>query len=182
MQLDRFTIKAREALHDARRLSSERHHPEIRPLHLLLALTLQDEGIVGPDAQSLAVNPPTMPAEPPSCGREGVGGTCLDPVQPGETRGGVQSRHTRGSGTSDKSAESPHLSENVPETRVIAQPWVDLGPRVDEHRPDLMGHEVGENVADINEQDVLSFLQYVSAAVSEKLSEKYKINLAQIII
>jgi ATP-dependent Clp protease ATP-binding subunit ClpB len=62
MQGDRFTIKAREALQEARRLASEGGHPEIRPLHLLLALTRQNEGIVGPILQRLGVDPRAVAA------------------------------------------------------------------------------------------------------------------------
>jgi len=62
MQGDRFTIKARDALQEARRLASEGGHPEIRPLHLLLALTRQDEGIVGPILQRLGVDPRAVAA------------------------------------------------------------------------------------------------------------------------
>ena len=57
MQLERFTIKAQEALQEARRAASDSGHPEIRPLHLLLTLTRQDDGIVGPILQRLGVDP-----------------------------------------------------------------------------------------------------------------------------
>ena len=57
MQSERFTIKAQEALQEARRTASASGHPEIRPLHLLLALTRQDEGIVGPVLQRLGADP-----------------------------------------------------------------------------------------------------------------------------
>jgi ATP-dependent Clp protease ATP-binding subunit ClpB len=57
MQLERFTIKAQEALQEAQRVASDTGHPEIRPLHLLLTLTRQDEGIVGPILQRLGADP-----------------------------------------------------------------------------------------------------------------------------
>jgi ATP-dependent Clp protease ATP-binding subunit ClpB len=60
--MDRFTIKAGEALQEAQGLSTSLQHPEIRPLHLLLALTRQDEGIVGPVLQKLGADPRAVAA------------------------------------------------------------------------------------------------------------------------
>jgi len=57
MQTERFTIKAQEALQEARRVAADSGHPEIRPLHLLLTLARQDDGIVGPILQRLGADP-----------------------------------------------------------------------------------------------------------------------------
>jgi len=57
MQTERFTIKAQEALQEARRIAADSGHPEIRPLHLLLTLARQDDGIVGPILQRLGADP-----------------------------------------------------------------------------------------------------------------------------
>ena len=62
MQSERFTIKAQEALQEARRVASDSGHPEIRPLHLLLTLTRQDDGIVGPILQKLGADPRAVAA------------------------------------------------------------------------------------------------------------------------
>jgi len=62
MRMDRFTIKAGEALQEAQRLATGALHPEIKPLHLLLALTRQDEGIVGPVLQRLGADPRAVAA------------------------------------------------------------------------------------------------------------------------
>jgi len=62
MQSERFTIKAQEALHEARRVAADGGHPEIRPLHLLLALARQEEGIVGPILQKLGADPRAVAA------------------------------------------------------------------------------------------------------------------------
>src|ERR671933_329205 len=53
MQLDRFTIKAQEALQAALRIAADRRHTEAAPAHLLLALLEQPEGIVLPVLQKL---------------------------------------------------------------------------------------------------------------------------------
>ena len=62
MQSERFTIKAQEALEGARRVASDSGHPEIRPLHLLLTLTRQDDGIVSPILQRLGADPRAVAA------------------------------------------------------------------------------------------------------------------------
>ena len=46
MQMDRWTTKAQEALRDAQRLAEEGGQPEIVPLHLLVALAGQEDGVV----------------------------------------------------------------------------------------------------------------------------------------
>src|SRR5947208_3296710 len=48
MRLDKFTIKAQEALQAARSLAEQQSHQAIEPEHLLAALIEQREGIVGP--------------------------------------------------------------------------------------------------------------------------------------
>ncbi|MCY3907808.1 MAG: ATP-dependent chaperone ClpB [Anaerolineaceae bacterium] len=45
MDLNRLTNKAQQALYDARTLCVEQRHAEIRPLHLLIALLRQQDGI-----------------------------------------------------------------------------------------------------------------------------------------
>lgn len=56
MRMEQFTIKAREALSDARDLADDNNHPEVRPLHLLKAMLDQEEGIVRPMIEKLGVN------------------------------------------------------------------------------------------------------------------------------
>jgi len=48
MRLDRFTIKAQEALQAAQNLAAEQQHGELTPLHLLSALLSDKDGIVRP--------------------------------------------------------------------------------------------------------------------------------------
>ncbi len=57
MRPERLTLRAQEALQEAQRLAQERRHPEIRPLHLLVALLRQDKGIVGPILERLGADP-----------------------------------------------------------------------------------------------------------------------------
>ena len=48
MRFDKFTIKAQEALQAAQNLATESQHGELQPLHLLVALLQDKEGIVRP--------------------------------------------------------------------------------------------------------------------------------------
>ncbi len=45
MKFDRFTVKAREVIHDAQNLAGKMGNPEIRPHHFLTVLLTQDKGI-----------------------------------------------------------------------------------------------------------------------------------------
>ncbi|MBU1102502.1 type VI secretion system ATPase TssH, partial [Patescibacteria group bacterium] len=63
MQIDKFTIKAQEALRDAHNLASERGQTQIDILHLALALVLQEGGIVVTLLEKLDVNLPMLEAE-----------------------------------------------------------------------------------------------------------------------
>ncbi len=55
MQLDRFTVKAQEAVAAAQRLASERANPEVTPAHLLAALIDQEDGLVLPVLERVEV-------------------------------------------------------------------------------------------------------------------------------
>ena len=57
MRLDKFTIKAQEALENAHTLADERSQQQIEPEHLLQALLLQESAIVQPLLQKLGVDP-----------------------------------------------------------------------------------------------------------------------------
>jgi len=48
MNMDRFTVKAQEALSAAQEFAFKRNNTEMAPLHLLLALMRQEEGVIGP--------------------------------------------------------------------------------------------------------------------------------------
>jgi len=62
MRLDKFTLKAQEAVQAAQNLAAERNHQEITPEHLLHALLEQHEGIVIPVLQRLGVDVSTVRA------------------------------------------------------------------------------------------------------------------------
>ncbi|MDF1564219.1 MAG: ATP-dependent chaperone ClpB [Deltaproteobacteria bacterium] len=57
MKLERFTVKAREAVQDAAALARRRDHQSVEPLHLALALFEQEGGISTPIAQKVGVAP-----------------------------------------------------------------------------------------------------------------------------
>src|SRR2546429_2064401 len=57
MRLDKFTIKAQEALQAAQSLADQQSHQALEPEHLLAALIEQREGIVGPMLAKLGASP-----------------------------------------------------------------------------------------------------------------------------
>src|SRR4051794_27616505 len=63
MQADRFTIKSQEALQAAVAVAAARHHTEVQPEHLLVALLEQPESVVGPVLRKLGARPETIRAE-----------------------------------------------------------------------------------------------------------------------
>jgi ATP-dependent Clp protease ATP-binding subunit ClpB len=60
MRLDKFTVKAQEALQAAQRVADERGHQALEPEHLLLTLLQQREGVVAPLLGKLGVRPDTL--------------------------------------------------------------------------------------------------------------------------
>jgi ATP-dependent Clp protease ATP-binding subunit ClpB len=60
MRLDRFTVKAQEALQAAQSLADQHDHQAIEPEHLLVALMQQREGVVGPLLAKLGARPETI--------------------------------------------------------------------------------------------------------------------------
>jgi ATP-dependent Clp protease ATP-binding subunit ClpB len=56
MDIEKFTLKAQEALQDAKSIAEQKHHQQIDVEHLLLALLRQKEGIVIPILQKLGAN------------------------------------------------------------------------------------------------------------------------------
>jgi ATP-dependent Clp protease ATP-binding subunit ClpB len=57
MDIEKFTLKAQEALQEAKSIAERKHHQQIDVEHLLLALLGQKEGIVIPLLQKLGSNP-----------------------------------------------------------------------------------------------------------------------------
>jgi ATP-dependent Clp protease ATP-binding subunit ClpB len=57
MQADRFTVKSQEAVQAAQQLAAARRNPETSPAHLLVALLVQEDGLVVPILQKLGADP-----------------------------------------------------------------------------------------------------------------------------
>ena len=62
MQADRFTVKSQEAVSSAQQLASARRNPETTPAHLLVALLVQEDGLVVPILQKLGADTATIGA------------------------------------------------------------------------------------------------------------------------
>jgi ATP-dependent Clp protease ATP-binding subunit ClpB len=56
MQIEKFTLKAQEALQEAKLIAERKNHQQLDVEHLLLALLMQKEGIVIPILQKLGAN------------------------------------------------------------------------------------------------------------------------------
>jgi ATP-dependent Clp protease ATP-binding subunit ClpB len=63
MQADRFTVKSQEAVAAAQQLAAARHNPETAPAHLLIALLVQEDGLVPPILQKLGEDPAAIGAQ-----------------------------------------------------------------------------------------------------------------------
>ncbi|MEJ7603555.1 MAG: ATP-dependent chaperone ClpB [Kofleriaceae bacterium] len=63
MKLDKLTVKAQEAIAASREVAIERHHAEVRPEHLLLALLDQESGVVPRILQKLGADPRVVRAD-----------------------------------------------------------------------------------------------------------------------
>ena len=55
MRWDKFTLKSQEAIQQASSLANENGQPEVLPMHLLLALVEDNEGIIVPLLQKVGV-------------------------------------------------------------------------------------------------------------------------------
>ncbi len=84
MQFDKYTVRSREAIDQARRLAEKSGHQELLPEHLLFALIEEKEGVaraaldrVGADATSLRAGVADALARLPSVTGPGAGGVAL---------------------------------------------------------------------------------------------------------
>ena len=55
-QFDKLTVKAQNAVQRAQKFAEDRGHQQILPLHLLKALTEEEQGIVRPVLQKIGAN------------------------------------------------------------------------------------------------------------------------------
>ena len=60
MDADRLTTKSQEAVSTAVRTAAASGHPEVAPVHLLLALLDQGDGITGPLLSAVGADPKTV--------------------------------------------------------------------------------------------------------------------------
>ena len=56
MKFDKFTIKVQEAMMSARSLAQTNYNQQIEPVHILISLIEQEDGITRPLLQKLGVN------------------------------------------------------------------------------------------------------------------------------
>ena len=63
MQLDKFTLRAQEALAEAQQLAQSRNHAQLEAEHLLLILLDQDGGLTTPILEKIGANPYTVRSE-----------------------------------------------------------------------------------------------------------------------
>jgi len=56
MKLDKFTVKVQEALMTAKSLAENNNHQQIEPVHILISLVEQQDGIARPLLQKLGIN------------------------------------------------------------------------------------------------------------------------------
>ena len=62
MQPDRFTAKSQEAVAAAQQLATARRNPEVMPVHLLVSLLVQEDGLIAPILQKLGTDPAAVGA------------------------------------------------------------------------------------------------------------------------
>ncbi len=60
MKFEKFTVKSREALADAQQLAGRLGNPEVRPGHLLAAMVMQEDGVLGRIANYLGIPDETL--------------------------------------------------------------------------------------------------------------------------
>src|SRR6266851_9626302 len=60
IQYDKFTQKAQEAMQEAQSLAGKNQHQAIHPVHLLLALANEKEGVVRPVLEKCGVQPAAL--------------------------------------------------------------------------------------------------------------------------
>ncbi len=56
MRLDKFTIKAQDAIQEAQQFAASKGHQQVDSLHLLVSLLQQQQGVVVPVMKKLGVN------------------------------------------------------------------------------------------------------------------------------
>jgi ATP-dependent Clp protease ATP-binding subunit ClpB len=57
MRMDKLTLKAQDLFYTAQEKATQHNHQEIQPVHLLSALTAQEDGLFGPIARRIGASP-----------------------------------------------------------------------------------------------------------------------------
>ena len=60
IRMDRFTLKAQEAIEQAQQVAQKHDHQNLLPLHMLVALVAQPDGVVQPVLGKLGTSPDTV--------------------------------------------------------------------------------------------------------------------------
>ncbi len=60
IRMDRFTLKAQEVLEQAQAVAQQHNHQNLLPLHLLVALAAQPDGVVQPVLGKMGISPDTI--------------------------------------------------------------------------------------------------------------------------
>ena len=63
MRFDKFTSKAQEAIQEAQQKAFKQNHQSLEPVHLLWAMAVQPEGVVGPTLQKMEIPPDRVALE-----------------------------------------------------------------------------------------------------------------------
>ena len=88
MNMNKFTVKAQEALVEAQDLARQSGHAELTPEHLLVTLIRQEGGIISPLLNKLAVDPGAVEAEVAAelARLSKVGGSSAEPMMSPQLR------------------------------------------------------------------------------------------------
>ena len=60
IRFDKFTLKAQEAIEQSQQVAGQRNHQQLTPLHLMVSLVSQPDGVVQPVLEKLKVPPDTI--------------------------------------------------------------------------------------------------------------------------
>src|ERR1017187_9597379 len=60
IRFDKFTLKAQEAIEQSQQVAGQHNHQQLTPLHLMVALASQPDGVVQPVLEKLKVPPDTI--------------------------------------------------------------------------------------------------------------------------
>jgi ATP-dependent Clp protease ATP-binding subunit ClpB len=132
MQLDKLTLKTREALQEAQSIASGRGNPEIEPEHLLLAFLMQEGGVLDPLFRRIGIRPEELGAavEERVTGFPSVQGGGQEPYISRELKGVLEAAFGEAEKLKDEYISSEHVllalleSENLPLSQLLKEKGV----------------------------------------------------------